>query len=55
MTSQDALSTLDTLVPHLRQVGMSEVLNNPHHSWLLQLSSRLQGPQRQACTPCLTG
>ncbi|HGD3556780.1 TPA: ImcF-related family protein [Enterobacter hormaechei] len=43
VTSQDALSTLDTLVPHLRQVGMSEVLNNPHHSWLLQLSSRLQG------------
>ncbi|MGI3448212.1 ImcF-related family protein [Citrobacter arsenatis] len=39
---QEALTTLDALVPHLRQTGMSQVLNNPHHDWLLQLSSRLQ-------------
>lgn len=39
---QDALSTLDTLIPRSRQVGMSQVLTNTQHNWLLQLSSRLQ-------------
>ncbi|WP_061709051.1 ImcF-related family protein [Pseudenterobacter timonensis] len=42
-TPQNAFSTLDRLIPRLRQAGMSQVLNNPQHNWLLQLSSRLQG------------
>ncbi|WP_114191653.1 ImcF-related family protein [Edaphovirga cremea] len=42
-TPDDANATLNALVPRLRQVGMSQVLRNPQHDWLLQLSSRLQG------------
>lgn len=42
-TPNDANATLDSLVPRLRQVGMSQILRNPQHDWLLQLSSRLQG------------
>ncbi|TPG55423.1 ImcF-related family protein [Ewingella americana] len=42
-TPEGADATLDTLVPRLRQVGMSQVLRNPQHDWLLHLSSRLQG------------
>ncbi|EGT5656542.1 type VI secretion protein VasK [Citrobacter braakii] len=42
-TPEEALTTLDTLVPRLRQAGISQILNNPQHDWLLQLSSRLQG------------
>jgi len=42
-TWEDASTTLDALVSRLRHAGMSQVLNNPHHDWLLQLSSRLQG------------
>ncbi len=52
---QGALSTLDMLLPRLRQVGMSQVLNNPHQNWLLQLSSRLQGDLKASLNVLFNG
>lgn len=40
-TAQDAMSSLDELVPRLRQAGIAQVLNDPDDDWLLRLSSRL--------------
>lgn len=40
---EEAISSLDDLVPLLRQVGMAQVLNDSRHDWLLRLSYRLQG------------
>lgn len=54
-TPQNALATLDTLVSRLRQAGMSKVLNNPQHNWLLQLSSRLQGDLKADLNILLSG
>jgi len=42
-TPEEASATLDALVPRLRQAGMSQILRNPQHNGLLQLSSQLQG------------
>lgn len=52
---QDALSALDTLIPRLRQVGMSQMLKNAQHNWLLQLSSRLQHELKASLTVLLCG
>lgn len=54
-TPQDAVSTLDMLVPRLRQVGMSQVLKNPQHDWFLQLSSRLQSDLKTSMKVLLDG
>lgn len=54
-TPQDALTTLKALVPPLRQVGMSQVLNNNQHDWLLQLSSRLQGELKASLSVLFNG
>lgn len=54
-TPQNALNTLDTLIPLLRQAGISQVLNNPQHNWLLQLSSRLQGDLKAGLHALLDG
>lgn len=51
----DASSTLDTLIPRLRQVGMSQILHNPQHDGLLQLSSRLQGELKASLNVLFTG
>ncbi|WP_329911752.1 ImcF-related family protein [Serratia quinivorans] len=51
----DAKATLDALVPRLRQVGMSQVLHNPLHDSLLQLSSRLQGELKASLNVLLNG
>lgn len=55
VTPQDALTTLEMLIPRLRQAGMSQVLNNPHHNWLLQLYSRLQGDLKTSLSILLNG
>lgn len=54
-TVTDATSTLDALVPRLRRVGMTQVLNNPQHDWLLQLSSRLQADLKASLNVLLSG
>ncbi len=54
-TPQDAVSTLDALVPGLRLVGMSQILKNPQHDWFLQLSSRLQSELKASLNVLFTG
>jgi type VI secretion system protein ImpL len=52
-TPEQAMSSLDELVPPLRQVGMAQVLKNPLHDWLLGLSSRLQGELKSSLSVTL--
>ncbi|TNV23009.1 type VI secretion protein VasK [Buttiauxella sp. B2] len=54
-TPEQAMASLDELVPHLRQAGMAQVLNNPLHDWLLRLSSRLQGELKSSLSVALNG
>lgn len=54
-TAEEAVSSLDTLVPRLRQRGMAQVLHDPHHDWFLRLSSRLQGELKARLSVLLTG
>ncbi|MFZ4833751.1 ImcF-related family protein [Rouxiella sp. Mn2063] len=39
---EEAVSSLNELVPRLRQMGMTQVLSESRYDWLLRLSSRLQ-------------
>ena len=53
--AQEIADSLDDLVPRLRQVGISQVLNNTRHDWLLRLSSRLQDGLKNRLSVLLTG
>ncbi|WP_314138390.1 ImcF-related family protein [Buttiauxella noackiae] len=53
--AQEIADSLDDLVPRLRQVGMSQVLNNTRHDWLLRLSFRLQDGLKNRLSVLLTG
>ncbi|CRY56871.1 ImcF domain-containing protein [Yersinia intermedia] len=52
---EEALSSLDELVPRLRHAGMAQILNDSRHDWLLRLSSRLQGELKARLTALLNG
>lgn len=52
---EEALSSLDELVPRLRNAGMAQILNDTRHDWLLRLSSRLQGELKARLTVLLNG
>lgn len=55
VTPEEALSSLDELVPRLRNAGMAQILNDSRHDWLLRLSSRLQGELKARLTVLLNG
>ncbi len=55
VTPEEALSSLDELVPRLRNAGMAQILNDTRHDWLLRLSSRLQGELKARLTVLLNG
>ena len=55
VTPNEAVASLDALVPRLRQAGMAQVLSDNRHDWMLQLSSRLQGELKARLTLLLTG
>lgn len=52
---QEAMHTLDTLPTRLHQAGMAQVLNNPLHDGLLQLSSRLRDDLRTSLSVLFSG
>lgn len=54
-TPEEAVSSLDELVPRLRSAGMAQILNDSRHDWLLRLSSRLQGELKARLTVLLNG
>ncbi len=54
-TPEEAVSSLDKLVPRLRSAGMAQILNDSRHNWLLRLSSRLQGELKARLTVLLNG
>ncbi|MFZ1874052.1 MAG: ImcF-related family protein [Chania sp.] len=54
-TAEEAVSSLDTLVPRLRQMGMAQVLRDPRHDWFLRLSAQLQGELKARLSVLLTG
>ncbi|MDN0108887.1 ImcF-related family protein [Yersinia rochesterensis] len=54
-TAEEAISSLDELVPRLRRAGMAQILNDTRHDWLLRLSSRLQGELKARLTVLLNG
>ncbi|MGN5575480.1 ImcF-related family protein [Enterobacter sp. Lyrl_3] len=54
-TPEALLSQVDALVPRLRQVGMTAVLNDLRHDGLLSLSSRLRDALRSDIKTLVTG
>lgn len=54
-TPKAANEAIQTLIPQLRNAGLSQVLNNPAHDGLLQLSSRLQHELKASLTVLLSG
>lgn len=54
-TAEEAVASLDTLVPRLRTAGMVQLLNEARHDWLLRLSSRLRGDLKARLSLLLTG
>ncbi len=54
-TAQEAIATLDTLVPRLDKAGMSQILSHSHHYWLLQLSARLRGELKASLSVMFSG
>ncbi|RWR02196.1 type VI secretion protein VasK [[Pantoea] beijingensis] len=49
-----AIASLATLSSRLRRAGMSVLLRDTRHDWLLKLSDRLRGALKQQLTPLLT-
>ncbi len=54
-TVKEADKALTTLSQRLQKVGMAQLLNNPAHNGLLQLSSRLQHELKASLTVLLSG
>ncbi|MCW5004382.1 type VI secretion protein VasK [Enterobacter roggenkampii] len=54
-TVKEADKALTTLSQRLQKVGMAQILNNPAHNGLLQLSSRLQHELKASLTVLLSG
>ncbi|HAV1831418.1 TPA: type VI secretion protein VasK [Enterobacter hormaechei subsp. steigerwaltii] len=51
IVSEDVPDALATLVPHLRKAGMSALLANASHNWLLRLSDSLSGGLKRKLVP----
>ncbi len=54
-TPEQAVASLDALVPRLRTAGMAHLLEDVRHDWLLNLSSRLHQELRTRLTLLFTG
>lgn len=54
-TAEEAASSLDEMVPHLRKAGMTQLLHDVRNDWLLRLSSRLHGELKAGLTLLFTG
>lgn len=54
-TPEEAAASLDALVPRLRKVGVTRLLNDVRHDWLLSLSSRLHGELKTRLVPLISG
>ncbi|MEJ5115687.1 ImcF-related family protein [Erwinia billingiae] len=54
-TPEQAMASLDALVPPLRTAGMAHLLEDVRHDWLLNLSSRLHQELRTRLTLLFTG
>ncbi|ALB66618.1 ImcF-related family protein [Cronobacter dublinensis] len=54
-TTEDAMRTLETLTPRMRQVGIAQMLAEPRHDGLVHLAFRLQGELKSRLGALLEG
>ncbi|MEN5017999.1 ImcF-related family protein [Erwinia sp. Eh17-17] len=54
-TAEQAVASLDEMVPRLRTAGMVQLLNDVRHDWLLRLSARLHGDLKARLALLFTG